>query len=43
MSPQGLWGFIYLIKTAPFLPLPLQSPLPTPLPSLTPTPTKTNR
>ncbi len=39
LNPQGLWGFIYLIKTAPFLPLPSQSPLPTPLPSPTPTPT----
>ena len=39
LSPQGLWGFIYLIKTAPFLPLPSRSPLPTPLPSPTPAPT----
>jgi len=39
--PQGLWGFIYVIKTAPFLPLPSQSPLPTPLPSPTPSPTPT--
>jgi len=31
-------GFIYLIKTAPFLPSPSQSPLPTPLPSPTPAP-----
>ncbi len=36
---QGLWGYIYLIKTAPFLPLPSQSPLPTSLPSPTPSPT----
>jgi hypothetical protein len=35
----GYEGFIYLIKTAPFLPLPSQSPLPTPLPSPTPAPT----
>jgi hypothetical protein len=40
LQPQGLWGPIYLMKTAPFLPLPSQSPLPTPLPSPTPTPTK---
>jgi hypothetical protein len=40
LSPQG-WGYIYLIKTAPFLPLPSQSTLPTPLPSPTPTPTPT--
>lgn len=39
LSPQGLWGYIYLIKTAPFLPLPSQSRLPTPLPSPTPAPT----
>ncbi len=39
LSPQGLWGYIYLMKTAPFLPLPSQSPLPTPLPSPTPTAT----
>ncbi len=39
LQPQGLWGPIYLMKTAPFLPLPSQSPLPTPLPSPTPTPT----
>jgi len=39
LSPQGLWGYIYLVKTAPFLPLQSQSPLPTPLPSPTPTPT----
>ncbi|HMK94121.1 MAG TPA: hypothetical protein VK536_01850 [Candidatus Limnocylindrales bacterium] len=39
LSPQGFWGYIYLIKTAPFLPLPSQSPLPTPLPSPTPSPT----
>jgi hypothetical protein len=32
-------GEIYIIKTAPFLPLPSQSPLPTPLPSPTPAPT----
>lgn len=32
------WGFIYLIKTAPFLPLPSPSALPTPLPSPTPAP-----
>jgi hypothetical protein len=38
LAPQGFWGFIYLIKTAPFLPLPSQSPLPTPLPSPTPAP-----
>jgi hypothetical protein len=37
--PQGLWGYIYLLKTAPILPLPSQSPLPTPLPSPTPAPT----
>ena len=37
LSPQG-WGYIYLLKTAPFLPLPSQSPLPTPLPSPTPAP-----
>ncbi len=36
---QGYWGFIYLMKTAAFLPLPSQSPLPTPLPSPTPAPT----
>jgi hypothetical protein len=36
---QGYWGFIYLMKTSPFLPLPSQSPLPTPLPSPTPSPT----
>ncbi len=29
-------GYIYLIKTTPFLPSPSQSPLPTPLPSPTP-------
>jgi hypothetical protein len=34
----GYEGYIYLIKTAPFLPLPSQSPLPTPLPSPTPAP-----
>jgi hypothetical protein len=34
----GYEGFIYLIKTAPFLPSPSQSPLPTPLPSPTPAP-----
>jgi hypothetical protein len=39
LTPQGFWGYIYLIKTAPFLPLPSQSPLPTPLPSPTPSPT----
>ena len=39
LQPQGLWGPIYLMKTAPFLPLPSQSPLPTPLPSPTPSPT----
>ena len=37
LSPQGLWGYIYLIKTAQFLPLPSQIPLPTPLPSPKPT------
>ena len=37
LQPQGLWGPIYLMKTAPFLPLPSQSPLPTPLPSPTST------
>jgi hypothetical protein len=41
LSPQGLWGYIYLIKTAPFLPLPSQSPLPTPLPTPLPSPTPT--
>ena len=35
----GIEGYIYLIKTAPFLPLPSQSPLPTPLPSPKPTQT----
>jgi len=35
----GIEGFIYLIKTAPFLPLPSQSPLPTSLQSPTPAPT----
>jgi len=39
LMPQGLWGYIYLIKTAPFLPLSSQSPLPTPLPSPTQSPT----
>ena len=39
LSPQGLWGSIYLIKTAPFLASPPQTPLPTSLPSPTPTPT----
>ena len=39
LRPQGLWGYIYLVKTAPFLPSPSQSPLPTPLPSPTPAPT----
>jgi hypothetical protein len=39
LQPQGLWGPIYLMKSAPFLPLPSQSPLPTPLQSPTPTPT----
>jgi len=39
LQPQGLWGPIYLMKTAPFLPLQSQSPLPTPLPSPTPSPT----
>ncbi len=39
LSPQGLWGYIYLMKTASFLPLPSQSPLPTTLPSPTPSPT----
>ena len=39
LHSQGLWGYIYLIKTAPFLPLPSQSPLPTPLPSSSRTPT----
>ncbi len=39
LTPQGLWGYIYLIKTAQFLPSPSQSPLSTPLPSPTPTPT----
>jgi len=39
LQPQGLWGPIYLMKTAPFLPLPSQSPLLTPLPSPTPSPT----
>jgi len=40
LQPQGLWGPIYLMKTAAFLPLPSQSPIPTLLPSPTPTPTK---
>ena len=39
LQPQGLWGPIYLMKTAAFLPLPSKSPIPTPLPSPTPTPT----
>jgi hypothetical protein len=38
LTPQGFWGLIYLVKAAPFLPLPSQSPLPTPLPSPTPAP-----
>ncbi len=38
LQPQGLWGPIYLMKTAAFLPLPSQSPLSTPLPSPTPAP-----
>jgi hypothetical protein len=29
-APQEFWGFIYLVKIAPFLPLPSQSPLLTP-------------
>ncbi|HTY73994.1 MAG TPA: hypothetical protein VMD05_00320 [Candidatus Nanoarchaeia archaeon] len=32
-NPTGFGGYIYLMKTAPFLPLPSQNPLPTPLPS----------
>jgi len=39
LNGGGIEGYIYLIKTAPFLPLTSQSPLPTPLPSPTPTPT----
>lgn len=39
LQPQGLWGYIYLIKTMPFLPSPSKSPLSTPLPSPTPTST----
>jgi hypothetical protein len=34
---QGLWGYIYLIKTEPFLPLPSPTQLPTPIPTSTPT------
>lgn len=39
LQPQGLWGYIYLEKTSPFLPPPPQNQLPTPLPSPTPNPT----
>ena len=36
---NGNVGYIYLVKIAPFLTPPSQSPLPTPLPSPTPAPT----